>query len=166
MYGRVCKSCGSMRLKSVNESTEVCKKCGYENKFNTVVIDKKLTEEQRAELVERAKNEPDLEIVVKEKSEVKNRRLIAMLLCCFFGILGVHKLYEHKYGMFLLYLCTMSLMFIGWIVDIYRYIYLLTRDRKQAETYNAELYMEIENLHGQLNGEKTTKEVIHESKNL
>ena len=46
------------------------------------------------------------------------RKPVALVLCIFFGLFGVHKFYERKYGMGLLYLCTFGLLFGGWIVDI------------------------------------------------
>ena len=41
----------------------------------------------------------------------------AFLLCLFFGAFGVHKFYEGKVGMGILYLFTCGLFGIGWIVD-------------------------------------------------
>ncbi len=46
---------------------------------------------------------------------------VALFLCIFLGAFGVHKFYEGKPRMGLLYLCTMGLLGIGWIVDIIRY---------------------------------------------
>ena len=45
---------------------------------------------------------------------------IALLLCVFFGWLGVHRFYEGKVFTGLLYLCTLGFFGIGWIVDIVR----------------------------------------------
>ncbi len=42
---------------------------------------------------------------------------IAFLLCLFLGYFGVHKFYEGKVGMGILYLCTCGLFGIGWIID-------------------------------------------------
>lgn len=41
----------------------------------------------------------------------------ALLLCFFFGCLGVHKFYEGKVGMGTLYICTFGLFGIGVLVD-------------------------------------------------
>lgn len=51
--------------------------------------------------------------VVKEKW-----KLTALLLCGYGGIFGLHKFYEGKIGMGILYLCTGGLLMIGWVVDI------------------------------------------------
>ena len=42
---------------------------------------------------------------------------VALLLCFFFGFLGVHKFYEGKAGMGVLYIFTMGLFGIGVLVD-------------------------------------------------
>ncbi len=41
----------------------------------------------------------------------------AFLLCLFLGALGVHKFYEGKVGMGILYLFTVGLFGIGWFID-------------------------------------------------
>ncbi|MCC8022594.1 MAG: NINE protein [Clostridiales bacterium] len=48
----------------------------------------------------------------------------AFLLCFFLGFLGVHKFYEGKIGMGILYLFTGGLFGIGWFVD---WIVILTK---------------------------------------
>ena len=48
----------------------------------------------------------------------EKNKTIALLLCIFLGYLGAHKFYEGKVGMGILYLFTMGLFGIGWIVDI------------------------------------------------
>ena len=42
---------------------------------------------------------------------------VAFLLCFFLGAIGVHKFYEGKVGMGILYLFTAGLFGIGWLVD-------------------------------------------------
>ena len=50
---------------------------------------------------------------VSEKSKTTD-----LLLCIFLGTLGVHRFYEGKIGTGILWLCTLGLGGIGWIVDI------------------------------------------------
>lgn len=38
-------------------------------------------------------------------------------MCLFFGFLGAHKFYEGKTGMGILYLLTVGLFGIGWLID-------------------------------------------------
>ena len=51
-----------------------------------------------------------------------DRRDTAYILCLFLGFLGVHKFYENKIGMGILYLLTGGLFGIGWLVDVIIYI--------------------------------------------
>lgn len=45
---------------------------------------------------------------------------VAFLLCLFLGGIGAHKFYEGKIGMGILYLLTVGLFGIGWLVDLIR----------------------------------------------
>ena len=45
-------------------------------------------------------------------------RLIDVLLCYFLGVLGIHKFYEGKIGMGILYIFTGGLFTIGVLVDL------------------------------------------------
>lgn len=48
----------------------------------------------------------------------KKSKTVALLLCIFLGILGIHRFYVGKVGTGILYLFTYGLFGIGWIVDI------------------------------------------------
>ncbi len=60
-------------------------------------------------------------IIVNQQQNVAMGRPInkwvAFILCFFFGMMGVHKFYEGKVGMGLLYLFTGGLFSIGWFID-------------------------------------------------
>lgn len=43
---------------------------------------------------------------------------ISFLLCMFLGVLGVHKFYEGRVLLGILYLCTFGLFGIGVIIDL------------------------------------------------
>lgn len=47
-------------------------------------------------------------------------KYVALLLCGLFGYFGAHKFYEGKYLVGIVYLCTMGLFGIGWIIDIFK----------------------------------------------
>lgn len=51
------------------------------------------------------------------RGKLKNK-WVAFFLCLFLGFFGVHKFYEGKIGMGILYIFTMGLLGIGWIIDI------------------------------------------------
>ena len=56
-------------------------------------------------------------------------RVIALLLCIFLGVGGIHRFYVGKIGTGLLYLFTGGLFGIGWFVDILCLIFGSFRDR-------------------------------------
>ena len=58
------------------------------------------------------------------------KRMILVIVCFFFGYLGIHRLVVGKIGTGLLYLVTGGLFAIGWIVDL---ILLLVGSFKDKE---------------------------------
>lgn len=48
---------------------------------------------------------------------MEQSKKISLVLCILLGYLGVHKFYEKKYGLGVLYLLTFGLFGIGWITD-------------------------------------------------
>lgn len=48
----------------------------------------------------------------------RKSKTTALLLCIFFGEFGFHKFYVGKTGMGILYMLTLGLLGIGWLVDI------------------------------------------------
>lgn len=50
-------------------------------------------------------------------SKNQKNKWIAFFLCVFLGVYGVHKFYENKVGMGLLYLFTGGIFGVGWIID-------------------------------------------------
>lgn len=55
---------------------------------------------------------------VNGRGGVKERnKWTAFALCLFIGYFGIHKFYEGKVGMGILYLFTGGLLGVGWIID-------------------------------------------------
>ena len=46
-------------------------------------------------------------------------KIAALIMCIFFGYFGVHQFYVGKVGMGILYIFTIGLFGIGWIIDIF-----------------------------------------------
>ncbi len=101
---KYCRFCGSL----IYEESVVCPNCGRQ-------VEKLQTEEPKA-YVHNADNYQTRTTVTLGGRE-KNK-WVAFLLCFFLGVFGIHKFYEGKVGMGLLYLFTMGLFGIGVLVDL------------------------------------------------
>lgn len=60
------------------------------------------------------------------------KKTTALLLCIFLGVFGAHQFYVGKIGKGLLYLFTVGLFGIGWIVDIIKILTGSFRDNVGA----------------------------------
>lgn len=61
---------------------------------------------------------------------------IDFILCLCLGWLGIHKFKNKKWGMGILYLCTVGLFYFGWIYDIGKLLYLaFILDNEGLEQY-------------------------------
>ncbi len=56
-------------------------------------------------------------------------RMVALLLCFFFGFAGIHHLYVGRYGMWILYMMTLGFFGIGWIWNLFQILIGSYRDR-------------------------------------
>ena len=52
----------------------------------------------------------------ESQAQAKNK-WVAFVLCFLLGYVGAHKFYEGKMGMGIVYLCTVGLLGIGWLID-------------------------------------------------
>lgn len=103
--------------------TKFCEKCG-----NKVVIDAVIcpncgmqledlkTEESKVnpQIIINNSNTNNMNNVISRK---KCDKWVALLLCIFLGFLGVHKFYEGKAGLGILYIFTCGLFGIGLFID-------------------------------------------------
>lgn len=60
--------------------------------------------------------------------KIRKSRIIAFLLCFFFGLLGVHRFYVGKVGTGVLWLLTGGLFGIGALIDLFVIIFGGFRD--------------------------------------
>lgn len=110
-----CPECGYTLVDKI-----FCKYCGEKNDVDCVVCTS--CGKQIKEI--RTYNE---QIVINNNSNAvanatiyegrKKDKWIAFFLCLFLGFFGAHKFYEGKTGIAILYLFTMGLCGIGWIID-------------------------------------------------
>lgn len=106
---KFCKHCGA----KIPEAAVVCTHCGCQ------VEEVKHSSEQPSIVINNANTNTNTNTNVNPAMfgvRVKNK-WISFLLCLFLGYLGAHKFYEGKLGMGILYLFTMGLCGIGWIID-------------------------------------------------
>ncbi|MGN0553333.1 MAG: NINE protein [Oscillospiraceae bacterium] len=108
----------------IEGKTKFCKFCGKKIPFDAVVCT------HCGRQVEMLKQESapapnyNYNYVNHAAPAVKNpclkNKWVAFLLCLFLGPIGIHKFYEGKIGLGLLYLFTGGLFGIGWIIDCIR----------------------------------------------
>ena len=97
-----CPHCGE----TIDADCVVCPKCG-----------KQVQQLQTPNIVINNSNQNvNTSSAVVTGGKPKNK-WVAFFLCLFFGFFGAHKFYEGKIGMGILYLFTLGLFGIGWIVD-------------------------------------------------
>lgn len=132
-----CPECG----KEISDSAKNCPGCGYafnETKFcrfcgEKIAADSVVCTKCGRQVEDILSKNPNIVINNSSSSSasstasasnsnfIRGRRknkIVALILCIFFGLFGVHKFYEGKTGMGILYLFTMGLFGIGWIIDI------------------------------------------------
>lgn len=102
---KFCKYCGEV----IDADCVVCPKCG------------KQVEELKAEQPQVVVNNTNANVNANVNAGVGLRpknKWTAFLLCFFLGGLGAHKFYEGKTGMGILYIFTVGLCGIGWLIDL------------------------------------------------
>ena len=104
MDTKFCEFCGN----KVNAEAVICTKCGKQIK-ELKTEDSKLS----PQVIINNSN-----IVNDTVGRKKCDKWIALLLCILLGLLGIHKFYEGKIGLGILYIITVGLFGIGVIVDL------------------------------------------------
>lgn len=103
MEKRYCENCGG----SVFKDAVICPNCG-----------KQIGELKTEKTTSNAQVVINNNIGTSDVSKKKCDKWVAFLLCVFFGWLGVHKFYEEKIGLGIVYIITFGLFGIGWFIDI------------------------------------------------
>ena len=116
-----CPACGALR-----DGLKFCQHCGQPIDKECVVCPKcgkqvaQLKQEQPQIIINNANNNTNTNVNrvgVGGYGRPKNK-WAAFFLCLFLGFFGAHKFYEGKVGMGILYLFTLGLFGIGWLIDL------------------------------------------------
>lgn len=99
---KICPDCGATYYSAA------CPDCGY--------------------CVGRTRQQPVTQVIYQTQqvavpSGKRCSKWVAFFLCFFLGYLGAHKFYEGKNGMGILYLFTIGLFGIGWLIDTFSLLF-------------------------------------------
>lgn len=103
---KFCKHCGA----KIPAAAVVCTHCGCQ------VEEVKHTEQPNI-VINNANNNTNTNVNAAMFGVREKNKWVAFLLCLFLGGVGAHKFYEGKIGMGILYLFTVGLFGIGWVID-------------------------------------------------
>lgn len=103
-----------------------CSKCGNQIDDNAVICPNCGVPTENYQQNNQAQQQPTINIVNTNTNTNTNvgtgkakNKWVAFFLCLFIGYFGAHKFYEGKIGMGILYLLTVGLFGIGWLIDIF-----------------------------------------------
>lgn len=100
-----CKHCGQ----TIDDDCIVCPKCGKQ------VAELKAATPQV--IVNNTNTNMNKNTISAVGAGHPKNKWVAFCLCLFVGYLGVHKFYEGKIGMGILYIFTVGLFGLGWLID-------------------------------------------------
>lgn len=109
---KFCKCCGEQ----IHEDCVICPKCGRQVE--------EIKQKERDQIIINNSASASAASSATAMGGVIGRKLCdrttSIILCClgFICIAGLHKFYEGKIGMGIVYLCTGGLCFIGTIIDL------------------------------------------------
>lgn len=114
---KFCKYCGA----KIYEDSVICTKCGRQ--VEQLESEKTTAAPININNISNSNSSASASAAAVSQSMYGGRakridKIVALILCILFGWLGAHKFYEGKTGMGILYIFTMGLFGIGWIVDI------------------------------------------------
>ena len=118
-----CSSCGGDIQIDENSSQRFCPYCGTKYELeqptnNTTIINN--TTINYVSNADIPNNYISRTIVNNNQQPTGSKdKWVSFALCIFLGFFGAHKFYEGKIGMGIIYLLTVGLFMIGWIIDIF-----------------------------------------------
>ena len=112
-----CPSCGAIM------EDGVCDYCGYKDTRNANNQNQQQSDPQQVNIYQQT-------VYTSPKTTVSQKDwLVTLLLCIFLGWLGIHKFYEGKIGMGIIYLLTGGVFGICWIIDIIKILLNKEKDK-------------------------------------
>ena len=103
---KFCKHCG----KQIPEKAVICTFCGCQ-----------VEEIKQAEtpniVINNSNTNTNVNTNIIGRGGRRKNKWVAFFLCLFLGFFGAHKFYEGRVGMGILYIFTVGLCGIGWIID-------------------------------------------------
>ena len=109
---------------AAQESTKFCKHCGAKISAAAVIcthcgcqVEEMHHNEQPSIVINNANTNTNTNVNAAMFGVRVKNKWVAFILCVLFGYFGVHKFYEGKVGMGILYLFTFGLFGIGWFID-------------------------------------------------
>lgn len=105
---KFCKHCGE----TIDKECVICPKCGKQ------VEELKTSNDKNIIINNSASASASATVAVPVMGMHPKNKWIAFLLCFFLGYFGAHKFYEGKFAMGILYIFTMGLFGIGWLIDL------------------------------------------------
>ncbi len=121
-----CPSCGA----NMSNSTHRCEYCGtYVEQAQPVQA---APEAQPQTVVVQVVHQHESSPRYRYSDSSSRSRIVALLLCLFFGWIGVHKFYLGRVGLGLVYLCTGGLLGIGVMYDLLVLLFGSPRDGQDA----------------------------------
>ena len=102
---KFCKHCGAR----IPEAAVICTACGCQ-------VEEIKKSDQPSIVITNTNTNTNTNINANALKKEKNK-WVAVLLCFFFGGLGIHRFYQGKIGTGILWLLTAGLFGIGWLID-------------------------------------------------
>ena len=102
---KYCKHCGEI----IDKDCVICPNCGKQVE--------ELNSAQPQVIVNNTNTNTNVNTNVNGQYGRPKNKWTAFFLCLFLGEFGAHKFYEGKTGMGILYLFTLGLFGIGWLID-------------------------------------------------
>lgn len=100
---KYCKHCGQL----IDKDCIICPKCGKQVEQMS----------QPNVVINNTNQNQNVNINGKGRAKKECNKWVAFFLCLLLGGIGAHKFYEGRIGMGIIYLLTVGLFGIGWLID-------------------------------------------------